>query len=796
MGWFIALCHRLGLVVICLVLLTPQLVQAQIIIDPPPVPPVIPVPSLPDPLRIQEQRVDVVIDGALAQVHLMQLLANDSPSAIEGTYVLPLPENASIGDFQMTVDGKVIEGEILRKEEARRTYEEIVRQRRDPALLAYLGHDLFQVNIFPIPGGETRKLELTYSQLLLAQDGLYQFRYPLATRQLTSAPIDALTISVELTNQPGLRTIYSTNYAIETNRMSDGHAQVSYEATDSQPNGDFVLYFGTNERAIGVNVLSYQPADEDGYFVLLAAPSVETVADALIERDMIMVLDVSGSMQGEKMTQAIDAAHYVVNHLNPNDRFNLIAFSTGVRLWQSELQVVNSSTQRAANEWIDRLSATGGTDINRSLVEALAQLSQHNHVDIVGREQTAGRPAYVLFMTDGLPTQGERDPEQIIRNALNNLPQGTDLRLFSFGVGYDVNTLLLDTLSEELGGRSSYVRPEERIDEVVSHFYNGVSRPVLSAVEVEIGDQAIAQGMEGSVTVDELYPFPLPDLFAGEQLVIAGRYHLMQSAGPSGSLPLTITLRGEVNGKPILFRYPNQDFVQRGGEPNVARLWASRKIGALLQEIRRHGAEQELIDAIVDLSLHYGIVTPYTSAFVPEPMGQETASVDRLREGMPQDDLMPLTAAARKAPNGNSSVNGVVADLGAASDRVQQAIGAEAVAVSEQIDALETADVAQDSVMAKFVAGKIFRPKGIDGAGQNYPLTRWIDSRYNETMTLQPVLFGSQCYFDLWEVPKLADWLAVAPELIVVVDEEHALLVTTELEAAQAQLCPTIDGIE
>ncbi len=800
MNWFILLRYRLALVLLLALFLAPQHVQAQIIIDPPPIPrPMPPTVPLPDPLRIQEQRVDVVIDGALARVHLTQILANHSPNAIEGSYVLPLPEGAAIGDFQMTVNGEVIEGEILRKDEARRTYEEIVRQRRDPALLAYLGHDLFQVNIFPIPAGETRQVELTYSQLLFAQDGLYQFRYPLQTRQLTSAPIDALTISVDLINQPELRTIYSTNYAIETNRMNNRSAQVSYEATDSQPDGDFVLYFGTNERAVGVNLLSYRPAAEDGYFALLVAPSVETIPDALIQRDLIMVLDISGSMQGEKMTQAIDAAHYVVDHLNPNDRFNLIAFSSGVRLWQSDLQAVNGTTQRAANDWIDQLSATGGTDMNRALVEALAQLSQREKPSAVDAGQTVERPAYVLFMTDGLPTQGEREAEQIISNALEGQSQVKNLRLFSFGVGYDVNTVLLDALSDELGGRSSYVRPEERIDEVVSHFYNGVSRPVLSNVEIVIEGQG--QGAAGSVTIDELYPFPLPDLYAGEQAVIAGRYHATQSTDGSGALPmtlpLTVTLRGKVNGESVLFRYPGQSFVQAGGEPNIARLWASRKIGALLQQIRRHGAEQELIDAIIDLSLRYGIVTPYTSAYVPEAMSAGTTDRERLREGMPQDDeQLSLGVSPQDAPHVAAAKGTVVADVGAATARMAQTVGAEAVAMSEQIDALETEDVAQNSVMAKFVAGKSFIPTNIGEAAQNYPLTRWIDSRYNETMVLQPVLFGSPCYFDLWEIPTIAEWLTVAPELIVAVDEDHALLITTELEATQAQLCPTIDGMK
>jgi Ca-activated chloride channel family protein len=774
----------LGLLVMvsCVYLLPMGRTAAQIIIDPPPQDPLPPLPASIDQVQIALHQVDVTIDGLLTQVKLTQVLRNDSVRAIEGTYVFPLPANAAIGDFQMTVNGEVIEGEILRKEAARRAYEAIVRQQRDPALLEYLGHDLFQVSLFPIPAGETRKLELTYSQVLTAQDGLYQFRYPLQTRQLTAAPVESMVINVDLVNQPGLRTLYSPNHLIETTRHSDSRAHVGYAATNIHPEGDFTLYFGTNERTIGVNLLSYQPAGEDGYFLLLAAPSVETTTDAIVHRDIIMVIDVSGSMQGEKLTQALDAAHYVVGQLNPDDRFNLIAFSSGVRLWQPHLQEVNLSTQRTAHAWIDGLLATGGTDINRALLEALAQLDGQDD-----SAQTAARPAYVLFLTDGLPTQGERESERIIANAFNNLPTAQRLRLFNFGVGYDVNTTLLDTLSNELGGRSSYVRPDERIDEEVSHFYHGISTPVLSAVTVEIAGQTTAVG--GALVVDELYPFPLPDLFAGEQLVVVGRYHAPQDVNLNQALPVDITLRGKVNDETIIYHYPGQHFVNVGGEPNVARLWASRKIGAMLQEIRRYGPNPELIEGIVALSLQYGIITPYTSAFVPEPATTTVgAPGTRGQEGLEDEQLL---AAPTAFSNDLATV-----DAAAASKRVQQAVGATAVAMSEAIGDLETADVVQNQAAAKYVAGRTFIPTNVTKIVLNHPLTRWIDTRYNEDMAVQTVLFGSACYFTLLEKPELAPWLAIAPELIITLDEQHALLITTESEAAPAQVCPTIDGID
>ncbi len=721
-------------------------------IDPPPQPPLWPqpVPLLSDEVQVEAFHVDVTIDGALAQVHLTQRLRNDLPRTIEGSYFFPLPAGAAISDFQMTVDGQVLEGEILRADEARRTYEAIVRQQRDPALLEYIGHDLLQISVFPMLAGTTRELAFSYVQLLTSSDGLYQFHFPLQTRQYRAAPVESLALNIALVNQPGLRTIYSTSHDIDVARTSDTTAQIGYKMTagsaeHEQTTGDFVLYFGNDQRAVGLNLLSYQPAGEDGFFVLLAAPGLETPTTAVVERDVVMVLDVSGSMQGEKFAQAQAAAHFVVNSLNPADRFNLVTFSTGVRVWAADLQAVDETTRQAAHAWIDDLQATGGTDINRALLETLAQFSA---------EPT--RPAYILFLTDGLPTQGERKIDRILANVMANRPAELALRLFAFGLGYDVNTTLLDTLSGDLGGRSSYVRPEERIDEEVSQFYQGISTPVLSDVTIEF---------DGALVADEIYPATLPDLFAGEQLMIAGRYH--------GGTTATVTLRGTVNGETISYRYPDQQLVARGGEPTVARLWAARKIGTLLQQIRREGPAAELVDAVVDLGLQYGIVTPYTSAFVPEPGVVEGDGGKRLpgEDPQPVDDPTATTAQALR--------DSYRANAPAVSATMAQESGESAVKMSEEISVLNSTAVVSEGQAVKYIGGKSFMRRGTVVDEQKKRLTLWVDLLYNDEMQVETVQFGSSCYFALLQQPGLAQWLALSPELIIVRDDNHALRVTT-----------------
>lgn len=732
------------------------LVFAQgIIIDPPPGGPVPPSPGLLDPIRIEKQQVAVVIDGPLAEVHLTQLVRNHAAQPVEGTYLFPLPVEAAISDFQMTVDGQVLEGEVLTKEAARQTYEAIVRQQRDPALLEYIGQNLFRVSIFPIPAGATRQVELTYTQLLTQRDGLYKFQYPLRMDPYSAEPIQELAITLTLRNQAGLRTIYSPTYDTTVERTSDKSAQVTYRATDARPDHDFALYFGANEGQIGLNLLSYKTAYEDGYFVLLAAPSVDVDADAVIARDVVMVVDVSGSMQGEKIVQAKAAAHYVVDHLNPDDRFNLIAFSTGVRLWQTQLQSVATATRQAAHDWIDELKATGSTDINRSLLEALAQFADG---------QTA-RPAYLLFLTDGLPTQGETQIDRILDNVRNNRPSAVQLRLFPFGVGFDVNTELLDTLSRELGGRSSYVQPEQRIDEEVSQFYAGISTPVLSDVTLAFGDDAV---------IDELYPYPLPDLFAGEQLVVAGRYH--------GATTADVILRGKINGKPITYRYPAQHLAEAGGEPAVARLWAARKISALLDQVRRQGPAQELIDAIVELSLQYGIITPYTSAFVPEPTLSGTGADGAMPGSEDTEDLTATPAALARENVAAKLANQMQTD---AYDSVGQA----AVTASERLDELANASVIQSAPEIRFINGRTFIKRTVVEGADKIQLTLWVDTLYTEDMQLETVQFGGDCYFALTQEPQRAGWLALSPNLIIVRDAHTALRITTLPTPVADQTC-------
>jgi Ca-activated chloride channel family protein len=727
-------------------------VQAQRIIVEPPMPPVVPAPpiwpapwspAVPGPITLDDAMVEARITGPVADVRVTQVFRNGSGAVVEGQFIFPLPADAAVADFQMKIDDVVMEGLLLPADEARGIYERIVREQRDPALLQFLGQGLFQTNVFPIPPGESRTIQLTYHQLVGQDQGLYRFRYPLGSSFAALAAQGGLQMRVELVDQPGLRTVYSPNWGATVRRTGEERAEVVYNGTDAPPDSFFEVYWGNASGAVGANLLTYHPGGDDGYFAMLVAPQNEGVAQEVAARDLIVVLDVSGSMEGRKMEQARAAAAYVVDHLNAQDRVNLISFSTGVRLWQNEFVQPSDAMNGAAHDWIERLEAGGSTDINRALLEALALVGARS-------DEEATRPVYILFLTDGLPTQGETDVWKIWDNVTANRVEDATMRLFTFGVGYDVNTLLLDTLSKEMGGRSSYVLPEERIDEAVSSFYQSISTPVLTGVTLDF---------EGDVVVDEIYPYPLTDLFAGEQLVVVGRY---RKGGTVAAV-----LRGAVNGVAQEYRFAGLEMTGNGGEPFVARLWAARKIGVLMEQVRRFGAEPEVIDAIVELSLAYGIVTPYTAYLVQEPEIHD-AVAPAPGDGMGGGAPVAVAPAAQA----------YAADEGARQAAMAPS-GESAVVASKAQNRLQTGDAVVNSAQAWFVGGKTFVQQGWVTGGDGTALPFWVDTAYTEAMTLRWVGFGSDEYFALAEEPAMAAWLGVGQEVVIALDETEALRITT-----------------
>jgi Ca-activated chloride channel homolog len=350
----------------------------------------------------------------------------------------------------------------------------------------------------------------------------------------------------------------------------------------------------------------------------------------------------------------------------------------------------------------------------------------------------AQRATTIIFLTDGLATEGIVDTPLLLDAVKQAMPGNA--RIFVFGVGDDVDPNLLDALAENHRGTTMYVRPYEAIDEAVSSFYAKVSTPVLSDISLDFD----------GIVVEQMYPDTLPDLFAGTQLVLAGRY---REGGPAA-----ITLSGTVNGERQTFVYEDNVFRTTGGDEFIPRLWATRAIGHLLREIRLHGDNPELVQSVVNLSIRYGIITPYTSYLIEED------------DIFTQSGRLGIAEEAAEAGNSLSAPSG---------EAVEEAAVSADMAAAEAPLALPTAPTATAGAGGDIPAGE-----PVVAAGEAVKLVgsktfvlrngRYTDTTFNpESHTPQPVGFASDTYFDLLvAAPELGQYFALGPRVLVVYGDQ------------------------
>jgi Ca-activated chloride channel homolog len=548
------------------------------------------------PLRLTYQRIDVTIVGQVATTKVEQSYHNGTNRDLEAEYIFPLPAGASVRDFSMWVGGKRYRGEAIDAPKARQTYEDIVRRLQDPGLLEYVGRDLWKVRIYPVPRQGEQKIEITYTSILPVEGGMISYQYLLRNSQSVPTTVKDFTMVVRIQSPDPLGPIYSPSHDVAIDRQGEREAVVSFERNVCKLDKDFRLYFVPKAERIGFSLLAHRDSPGDrGFFLLMLSPSA-LAKERSAPRDLVLVVDTSSSMEDEKLRQAKAALRHTLDSLGPDDRFALIAFATTPRSFRQGLSEPTAEDLREARSWVEHLKAAGGTDIAAALEAALGFRT----------EKRTGRTFQVVFLTDGLPTVGLTEKSKIIEMVNQRDNQG--IRIYTFGVGDDVDAHLLDLLTETTRGCSTYVRPTEDLEVKVSAFSAKIQRPVRTELELEIS---------GGPRLVEMYPPRLPDLFQGEQLQVLGRYE--------GHGRAAITLKGHA-GDHLFSESFETRFPEMAADYSfIAPIWARRKVGYLLDQIRLNGESAEVKGELIQLAREFSIATPYTSLLV---VPESTLSLD------------------------------------------------------------------------------------------------------------------------------------------------------------------------
>ena len=604
----------LGAAALTMICLIPSIAYCQGILlpDRPIIWPPRPIPLPIQPFYVKNMRVNTVINDAVAETTVEQTFVNSAPIAQEGTYLFPLPEGATPSAFSMTVGDKTMEPKILTHDEAHSIYEGYVRRYKDPALLEYVGRSLVKISVYPIPPMGERVIRMRYTEILKPQGDVRKYAYPLSTSRFGSKPVGSILVNIKLNTTSPIKNVYSPTHELSIRKPDERTATASYEGVNDVSDRDLTLFYSTGADDIGMSLLTYKSGERDGYFMMLAAPRVTIPKDKILPKHIVFVLDRTGSMQGKKIEQARKSLLYCLDNLNPEDRFDVIAFNEAPDILTQKLVPATRENINKAKKFIENVEANGGTNIDDALRASLALFK-----DIDGKENM------IVFITDGLPTVGETNINTILQHvketngdkvseetssgvklaSANLRKDAKHVRLFCFGLGYDVNVPFLDRLSDLGKGESDFVKPEEDTEPRITAFYNKVTSPILANVKL---------AFEGADVYD-VYPKYLPDMFKGSQLVITGRFR--------GNGRGSVRLSGLTHGADKAFGL-NAAFGEGDGSNTfLPRIWATRKLGFLIDQIRlsdNPAGNHEVIDEIVRLSKEYGIITEYTSFLVDD----------------------------------------------------------------------------------------------------------------------------------------------------------------------------------
>ncbi len=629
-------------------------------------------------IRIEKVGARVEILEQAATTTLDIHLRNPGRRPAEAVLLVPVPDGAVVHAFDFQGAAAEPTAKLLPASEARRTYDTIVAQVRDPALLEFAGYGLIRTSVFPVPPGGTQRVRLAYHQILATDSN--RMDYVLLRSELLDAEVP-WEVSVEIECRSPIATVYSPSHNLAIKRHAPGRLSLRAQEGGRIEAGPFRLSCLLERSGLSASLFAYpDPKVGGGYFLLLAGlPAAPPAKERRVLREITVVIDRSGSMAGGNMDQAKAAALQVIEGLLDGESFNIIDYSNGVELFAPKPVLRTEESVRQARAYLGALRPLGGTNIHDALVEALRQ------------PPSPGMLPIVLFLTDGLPTIG-RTSEVAIRELVE---QGNPhrRRVFTFGVGHDVNVPLLDRIAEVTRSTSTYVLPGEDVEVKVAQVYRRLFGPVFSGAKLETLDAA---GNVTTLAVRELIPMVLPDLFDGDQLVLLGQYR--------GEAPLRFRVGGNFLGedRQFLMEFPLDGTTTRNAF--VSRLWAGRRIAYLIDQIRQGGAAgaerpavvgdsifndprfRELREEILRLSTEFGILSEYTSFLATE--GTNLAAWDALAAECGREIE---GKAVRVRSGGGAVAQGLNVDKG----KKQERVAAKSAFYNSKMEEVEVENVVQ-----------------------------------------------------------------------------------------------------
>ncbi len=727
-----------------------------------------------NPFLIKSHRVEVTIKNGAAKTKIKEVFINPHSTDMEGIFVFPLPKGSSVSLFRMKMKGKWVKGRVLEKNKARGIYNRIVRQMKDPGLIEYMGNDMFKASVYPIPKNGLMEVEITYTQAINVSGNIFAYVYPLkgksrlntqrvyhycgryyrhwdrryistgcTTNYESKQPISTkedFTFTAKIESSIPIKSVYSPTYKMDIIKR-EKKATIGFEKNKVKLDKDIKIFYTVSKKDIGASILAYHPKEaKNGYFMMMVSPKSKIDNKEIENKNLLLVVDTSGSMSGEKMKYAKKALKYVVNRLNKNDKFNIIRFSSGVDYFKDSSVFATEENVKKALEYVDDLYASGGTAIDDAMREALKQLDDK-------------LTNLIIFITDGRPTVGETEKKVIVRNIVKNNKKA---KIFSFGIGEDLNALLLDEISNKNHGSSEYMKEGTEIETKISSFYDKVAFPVLTNLKLKIN----------GVKTYDLFPYSLPDLFKGQQLSLFGRYKIKKGDKSSKSFwnllyksgkTATLVLTGDKKGKRRTYEF-NVSFKSYETNDFIPHIWATKKVGFLLESIRTNGHNNELVEEVKKLATKFGIVTPYTSYLVTEPV--KKVREQRLDENIGRRDV---SRSLRKGSSrgfgrigtgaGGGGSGYMVDDMDSEKEETislsDTASGSVAVRTSKKLNKMKSKDRMSSSRIKKTVAGKVFVLRGgvwtdtyMDGkkAKPTYVKLKYMSDKYMKLISKNKTL--------------------------------------------------------